>query len=165
MDVENKLVFAKASHFSMYMAAEGSLSVATSLGVMPAPPRCEGRLSAHSVLEATTAELPVAAINNLSDEMKALVPGALEMNAEGMPVKTVSLADLLATGQFRGTLRVVYVYELHEGDDDARVLLDRKVMTASLFVNEEGVARVTVVDALGNVIESRTYPALAGERG
>ncbi|MDX2019567.1 MAG: MopE-related protein [Deltaproteobacteria bacterium] len=161
IDKPNKLVIAKASHFSMYMAAESAFALESSLGLMPNPPRCEGNVSAQSVLKATDSDVPAASVNNLSDEMKALLPASVDADMDGVPEKQASVRDLLLSGKFRGTLRFVYVTSLFEGEEAQRVEVGQQALAASLFVGDDGKALVTLTDAVGNVLESKTFADVA----
>jgi hypothetical protein len=153
IDKLNKLVIAKASHFSMYMAAESAFKVESTIGLMSSPLRCEGDLSVQSILNAKQSDVLATSINNLSPELKLLLP---EIGAE-----KATLGDLLMSAKFRGTLRVVYSTTLFEGEGTQRTEIDSKATVASLFVGDNGKATVTVSDAVGNILESNSFPDVA----
>jgi len=148
LDVANGLVTAKAQHFSIYAALQSSLDLDLHLDHAAAKSVCAGTLMARAQVTSPLMEIELAAVNNLSESVRASVTtGGADP----------SLQDLLGAPGFTGSLRAVQVFDLLEAHDSTEVLRAQRLTTSTLYVPGDGSATITHTDALGNLLGSKRY--------
>jgi hypothetical protein len=139
VDAEQGVVHAKAKHFSMYAAAQSKLALDVSLSRAAESGDCAGELSVSVWLKEQLSEIDPAQVGNLPVELAARVQSA-------------DLGALLASEGVSGSFRFVRVVELGEGEGDARVAFDTRLLVTTLYLPGDGRVVVTHSDALGNVL-------------
>jgi hypothetical protein len=144
VDTEKGVVFAKAKHFSLYAAAETKLALDVSAKLAPSTGGCVGALFVDAWLGDPAAQVDASAIGNLSPELSALLEGK-------------SLADFFALDGVHGSLRVVRVVELAQGQADQRVVLETRLLVTTLYLPGDGSATLTHTDPLGRVLGSFSF--------
>ncbi|MDD9965416.1 MAG: MopE-related protein, partial [Myxococcales bacterium] len=132
------LMYARASHFSIYAAAEVDVDYDLTVEAMDDGSICEGRLSARGELGSGIADLDVTSVNNLSPAMQAL--------------GTANVEDLLDHADFIGSVRFARVITLTSSTGASST----KVMVSTLNATAEG-STLTHTDAFGNVILELAY--------
>jgi hypothetical protein len=140
-DLENRLIYARALHFSPYMGAMSALGLDLTLERAATGSGCEGALFANSVLGATLPEVDASAINNPSEALSAAIEDGLG-----------DLQSIITADGMRGSLRFVRVTELVQGTGEQERVLEQNVLASTLFLPGDGSAVVTHSDALGNVL-------------
>jgi hypothetical protein len=151
-DLENRVLYARALHFSPYIAAVSALGLELELYRGAAESACEGRLFSRVHLTETLAEVDAAAINNPSESLKALIEGGVN------DVEHVLLTDGLS-----GSLRFVRVVDLKQGSGEEQRTLDQRVHAATLYLPGDGSATVTHTDALGNLLGRFAFERVADD--
>ncbi|MEY4511556.1 MAG: hypothetical protein RLZZ450_3678, partial [Pseudomonadota bacterium] len=148
LDVQNGLVTARAQHFSIYAALQSSLDLDLHLEHAASSSVCDGTLTGRAVVTSPLMDIELAAVNNLSEGVRALVTtGGADP----------SLQDLLGAAGFTGSLRAVQVLDLLEAHDNTEVLRAERMTATTLYVPGDGSATITHTDALGNVLGSKRY--------
>jgi hypothetical protein len=147
VDLQNKVMLARARHFSLYAAAQSALDVEGALGRMPEASACGPQVVGTAVLASPLSDVEASSVNNLTPELKGAVLA-----------DELSLEDLLRSSAFRGSLRAITVHEL-VGDDGMSIA--SRVRVRTLFVSDTG-ATVTHTTALGQVIAQKSFPDVTG---
>jgi hypothetical protein len=148
VDLENRLVFARASHFSVYAAAQSKLDMGVTVERMPAASSCEGKLVARSIVSSPLSEVESTAVNNAS-ALQALIEGG-----------ATDLEKLITHPDFEGSLRFVRVATLRDEEDQP---IERRIATTTLYAPGDGSAIVRHTRPSGALVGEFEFTSLADE--
>jgi hypothetical protein len=138
-DLENRVLYARALHFSPYVGAMNALGLELDLHRAPAASGCDGALVVHATMVESLDEVESDVVNNASAMLSALIEGGAD-----------SLESLILADGFTGSLRFVRVVELVQGSGEQQRVLEQASIASTLFVPGDGSAVITHADALGN---------------
>ena len=147
IDPDNHVMLARARHFSIYVAAQSTLTLETSLARADSSSTCAGALIATADVTSGLEKATLASVNNLPDALSGPTPDA------------TSILQLL-TPTFEGSLRVVQVFELVEPYDGAELPREQRLIATTVHFPGDGTATLTHADALGNVLAQKRFTAL-----
>jgi hypothetical protein len=149
VDLANRLVYARANHFSTLAAAESAFALDASLAVMPASSACEGELVGRASLVGALSDVSAEVVNNLPAELRAIVRSGVS-----------ALPKLLTQAQLEGSFRFSRVLTLWSGPATARVKVDEQLLVTTLYLPGDGTAQISHDDALGNEVASFAFSSL-----
>ncbi|MET0342196.1 MAG: hypothetical protein ABW252_14420 [Polyangiales bacterium] len=152
IDRDNHVMIARARHFSIYVAAQSRLALNTRLARAGADSACVGGVSAYAEL---ASELETATLSSVNNLPVALVPPGLAPDAT--PVTA------LLSASFRGSLRIVHVFELVEPHDGAELARDQRILATTAYFAGDGSVTLTHTDALGTTLGSKRYTSFVAE--
>ncbi len=148
-DLANRLVFAQASHFSIYSGSQGKVDLRVSVDRMPASSSCDGRIVARPVVTSPLSDVDASAVNSPSAAVSALIEGGAG-----------NLEQLLTDPNFKGSLRFVRVVKLLDAGGSE---LEERVTVTTLFAPGDGSAVVHHTRPSGDLLGEFEFASLGDE--
>ena len=144
-DEENALLVLETGHFSTLHLGTPRLPLILALTSTAGVDDCARDLSFSAQLDGSLADLP-ARLPGMSPQLLALIASALG-DAEG-----ATLAALLQSDFFTGSLRLAFVYEVSTDKGTGPIPLGRRAFAATLVSPGDGSLRVSLSDANGGLL-------------